>query len=248
MTALEAPHRGSSIFSKRLMADEMMDDFSIVDERLYEALDNLRVVNRYLGGHLASILGLRRITRGETGPVRILDLGTGVGDYPEAFVRWGERTGCDVRVVAMDANEATCEYAARSLDERLPAASRSRIEVQCGDALHSGFDDGAFDVVHAALFMHHLDDDEATHLVREMGRLSTKSLLINDLHRHPISFHAVRLIARALPVSEMFSHDGPLSVLRGFRREDLRRYGDRADVSLDVRWFPGFRWIATETR
>jgi SAM-dependent methyltransferase len=224
----------------------MMDDLSIVDDRLHDALADLARVNRWLGGHYASVSRLRKIAK-RTGKrrLRILDLAAGASDYPIAFVRWGERAGVEVHVTAVDANDATCEFARRKVAQELPAGLRERVHVTTGDALASGFDDGEFDVVHAALFAHHLDDEEIVRLLTEMNRMAGMDIILNDLHRHPVAYHAVRALGRSPWTSEMFEHDGPVSVLRGFTRADLLDYSRRAGLPASIDWFIGFRWLVT---
>lgn len=218
-----------------------MDDFSIADRRLERALEDLRWANRWLGGYATSLSALRpALCDGMT----LLDLGTGVADFPEELVRWADRRGCEVEVVAVDANPATVQYARAALDRRLPARLRSQIRVEVGDALHLPYGDESFDVVLAALFLHHLDEEEAVCLLREMQRLARKGLAVHDLHRHPVAYYGLRAIGALTQASEMFRHDGPISVLRGFRRGELRSLAEAAGLDcFTIRWHWAFRWI-----
>ena len=63
-----------------------MGDFTIVDERLTTALDNLRYVNRFLGGYRAAMAVLGSVLRAQPPerPLRVLDLATGVADFPDS--------------------------------------------------------------------------------------------------------------------------------------------------------------------
>jgi ubiquinone/menaquinone biosynthesis C-methylase UbiE len=236
--------RSSSIFSERLDATELMDDFSIDDDRLTDALEELRLINRWLGGHYLSTRCLARIAAERSlTTMRVLDLACGAADYSEAFIRWGAGAGVQVDVTAVDANEATCAYASASLHERLEPALRPRARVVHADALATGFDTEAYDVVHTALFLHHLDNEEIVRLLGEMWRMARVSVIANDLHRHPLAYHALRAMGWLLPVSDMFRHDGPVSVLRGFTRRELEGYASTAGLTATVSWFPGFRWL-----
>ncbi len=92
-------------FARRVHFKEKMDDPSVSPEEFARALRELRAVNVFLGGHRA----LRKIfvpyltaRRGRS--VSVLDLGTGLADYPERMVQWGDEHGVDVRVLAVDAN------------------------------------------------------------------------------------------------------------------------------------------------
>ncbi len=232
-------------FSTRTRAAEMMDDFSIVDERLTGALENLRQVNRWLGGYAATLAALEPVLRAPPPgrPLRVLDLATGAADFPAFLVRWADRRRLDVAVVALDANPATVAYARQALDRDLPPRLRARVCVEAGDALATPYDDGAFDVCAASLFMHHLDHAQAVALVGEMHRLARSGLVVNDLHRHRLAYYGIRALAAVLPVSPMFRHDGPISVRQGFTRDELRAVAE--DAGLDgfrIRWHWAFRW------
>lgn len=231
-------------FAERLDAAEMMDDFSIVDERLTRALDNLRAVNRFLGGYRATRTVLEPLLAARRGGVlRVLDLATGVGDYLECFVRWGARQGVTVEAVGLDVNPATVAYARSSLDGALPPALRPRAHLIEGNALALPFEDGAFDVCHTALFTHHLDNTQVVALLREMDRVARHGLVVNDLHRHPLAYYGIVAIGAAMPVSPMFRHDGPVSVRRAFTREELDVLARRAGLAAyRLRWHWAFRW------
>lgn len=206
--------------SQRIDVPELMDDFSITDHRLEEALRDLRYVNRYLGGV--------RVIRSELEPLlrhrslRILDVGTGIADIPEQIVRWADESGYDVHFTAVDANPATIAVARKSLSQRLKPSLRQRVVVRTDDALNLECDDASFDVATASLFLHHFRGEGAVRVLREMNRVASCGIIVNDLHRHPLAYVAVRSIAAVMPVSEMFGHDGPASVRRGFNSVELR--------------------------
>lgn len=226
-----------------------MDDFSITDERLTRALRDIRWVNRWLGGYAATRAVLRPLMQSRAA-LRMLDLGTGVADVPEHLVRWAARCGTRLEVVAIDANAATVDYARAALDRRLPEPLRAQIHVAVGDALDLPFDENAFDVVHAAMFMHHLPSAPAAELLREMNRMARVGLVVNDLHRHPLAYGSIKTLGFLLPTSAMFRHDAPLSVLRGFRRDELERLAHQAGLGdYRIRWHWAFRWtLSTVSR
>ncbi len=221
-----------------------MDDFSITDDRLLRALDELRWVNRLLGGYATTMRVLAPYLEARRGrAVRLLDLGAGVGDYAEHIVRWADRRGLDVSVTAVDANPATVAHARRTLDRRLPPKLRAHIDVVVADALALPYADDAFDGVMAAMFMHHFEAEDAVTLVREMNRVARDGILVNDLHRHPLAYYGILVPARLLPVSPMFRHDAPISVLRGFRRADLEAVARDAGLeAYRIRRHWAFRW------
>ena len=229
-------------FSSRVEAEEWMDDLSISDVQLSQALRDLRLVNHLLGAYRATNWALDPLLRRRE-ELRVVDLGCGGGDYLERLVRRGPKFGCVVRAVGIDANSVTVGHAQAYLDDRLPASLRDRARVEIGDALETGVESNAFDVAHAALFLHHLHGSAAPALLQEMNRISRFGVLVNDLHRHPLAYLGIWLLSRLLRLSAMVQHDGPLSVRRGFQREDLIQIARRANLpEASIRWHWAFRW------
>lgn len=217
-------------FSRRADLVERMDDFSIADQRLGRALRELRRVNRYLGGSRAVLRELAPVLeRRRGGALKLLDVGTGLADIPERIVRAGARCDVDVRVTAIDANPATVAMAREALNRRLNVELRSRIHVRTGDVMSlDNLEDHRFDIVVASLFLHHFYGDDLLRVLSTLDRLASVGMIVNDLHRHAIAYAAIRVIAALLPVSEMFRHDGPASVRRGFTPTELRELGSAA--------------------
>jgi hypothetical protein len=103
----------------------------------------------------------------------------------------------------------------------------------------------AHDVIVSALFAHHLDDAALPRFMRWMEDRARLGWMVNDLHRHAVSYHALRLAFAALPVHRFVRHDGPVSVRRGFSRDDLARSAAAAGLGPDdteVTWWFPFRW------
>lgn len=234
-------------FQTRSRGREMMDDLSGGGRELEQALENLRQVNRWLGGYSSVRTALEPLLHAsDRSHLHILDVGTGAADVPEYLVRWGDRRGVDVHVTGLDANPATTAHARRCLDERLPERLRSRIKLTDGDAFAPRWSPDSFDVVTASLFLHHFPDERAAELLDVMRRTARLGIVVSDLHRHPVAYWSIRAAGRILPVSPMFAHDGPLSVLRGFRRSELASIADAAGIEryhIDWRW--AFRWVLT---
>jgi hypothetical protein len=229
MTPMDVKLQLFPSFRARSDQDELMDDFSITDRRLTVALDQLRVVNQLLGGTSApmQVLGPLLLEHHER-PIRVLDLGTGIADFPEHLVRWAASQSPPraVEVVAVDANPATVAHARQSLADRLPAALRSAIDVQVADALALPYAHDSFDVVIASMF------------------LARRGIIINDLQRHPLAYYGIAGLTRLLGASAMMQNDGPLSVLRGFQADELLGIAAEAGLrDVSIRWCWAFRWL-----
>ncbi|MFP4227532.1 MAG: methyltransferase domain-containing protein [Salinivenus sp.] len=229
-------------FSERARAEEWMDDTSVAEPHLRETLQNLRWINRWLGGYRASRNRLAPLLATRSS-LRVLDVGTGGADYLPEVVRWGQAARCSVSAVGVDRNPVTVGHGRAWLDASLSSPLRERVRIDRADALALPYPDNAFDVGHAALFLHHLYDEQACRLLQELDRVSRLGILINDLHRHLLAYAGIWTLARLLKFSPMVQHDAPLSVRRGFQRGDLHALAARAGLpSARVKWHWAFRW------
>ena len=203
-------------FRERLNEDELMDDLSRPDHEFAQAYRELEIINRWLGGLRAIERFLPRIEN----PL-ILDVAAGACDISEKLLN---RMPC--RIVVLDRNARGLKLARRSL----PVV---------GDAFAPPFPDETFDVVMASLFFHHLSDEECVRVLRHMWRLARRSVLINDLHRHPLAYFSIRTLSAVFSKSAMFRHDAPVSVRRAFRPQELAAIANKAGIPAKLfRSFP----------
>jgi SAM-dependent methyltransferase len=184
---------------------------------LVGALDDIRLVNRFLRGSKIIVAAVRPFLlaphAGE--PLSVLDVGTGGADLPLDLVAEARRLGRGIRIVAVDRDAVALDYA------RGKTAGTPEIEIRPADALDLPFPPSSFDVVTASMFLHHFGHDEAVRLLAGFRRIARRAVLINDLRRHVVSWAFIGLAARVTRRHPMFVHDAALSVLRGFTAHEL---------------------------
>ena len=200
----------------RLPGPELMDaDSGVGDAELEEALAALRVINRRLGGYRTTRRGLDDLAartdlaaRSRVRPVEVLDIGGGSGDVAEEILAWGRERGIALTVTVMD------------IDARTAALAASRLLAVAGASARQGdlfaVPPRSYDVVHAALFLHHFDGEEAVHALRHMGRVARVGVVVNDLHRHVVPWVLIRVLTLLFTNNRLVRYDGPLSVARAF--------------------------------
>lgn len=212
-------------FSARLQATELMDDMSRPVAEFDQAYRELASINRKLGG----IHAIERFLPRKQG-LSVLDVAAGGCDIGDALV---ESHACNV--VSLDLNPMGLRH------------SRHTWPV-VGDGTMLPFGDGAFDAVICSLSFHHMTDRECEQVLREMWRASRGCVIVNDLHRHPVAYASIWVLAHLFSKSVMVKHDGPVSVLRAFRPADLRDVARRAGIKAEVhRSFP-FRLVLVGTK
>jgi hypothetical protein len=100
------------------------------------------------------------------------------------------------------------------------------------------------DIVFSSLFCHHFTDQDLVTMLQWMKRNSYSGFFINDLHRHPLAYYSIRLLTVLFSKSYLVKNDAPLSVQRGFKRNDWFRLMHQAGIhyfKCDWRW--AFRWL-----
>jgi SAM-dependent methyltransferase len=208
----------------RRRQQELMDDDAVDARQLAIALRFIRGINRFLGYTRATLGHLKRFSRswrrGQT--IRILDVATGSADVPRAILRWADRSGWDVRIVAIDRHTLT-------LNAALAAARRdARLALVQADALRLSFADSSFDYVISSMFLHHLDDDAAVAVLAEMNRVASRGLIAADLLRSSRAYAWITLFT--LFTTRMICHDARVSVAQAFRKSEVLALRDRAGI------------------
>lgn len=205
----------------RADAVELLDGGCLTLPEVEQNLVDLARLNRLPGGTAASVAGIARLLE-EDLEGRILDVGTGRADMPIAFAERGWR------VVALDTNPDVLSIATRA------TAGEPRIEVMTGDARTLPFDDGAFDVGHCSLLVHHLDPDAVVAMLRELRRVARRGVVVNDLRRGLVPLLATAVSVVALGRSHVTRRDGIASARRAYTLDELDDM--LAAAGLAVRW------------
>jgi SAM-dependent methyltransferase len=212
----------------RRLTPEHMDHPDADPDEQARALRYLRRLNRGWAGVTPVLAALDRLLPAGA-PFRLLDVGTGSADIPLAVVAWARRTGRAARVTGVDSHPVTLELARRHV------AGEPSIELVRADArrLMDRFAPGDFDVAHASLFLHHLEDIEVVTVLRIMDRLADRGVIWNDLVRGPAGRGLVRIGTLAAPRS--VKHDARVSVDAGFTRTEALDLAARAGLE-SPRW------------
>jgi 2-polyprenyl-3-methyl-5-hydroxy-6-metoxy-1,4-benzoquinol methylase len=219
------------MFLKRSYSPEIMDDFSIQDERIDDALIELGVVNKYLGGISTTNDGLRLLIDGKPNSViSVLDIGAGASD----ILQYLNKKFHSLNFTSLELNKRTCDFLRKN----------SVSDIVCADTRNLPVKEKQFDIVHASLFLHHFKEEEIKKLLRELLKICRIGIIINDLRRSVFALTGIKIISVLFSKSEMFKYDGPLSVKRGFVRSDLLHILSELRIKkyyLKRKW--AFRWM-----
>lgn len=231
-------------FYQRSTQEEMMDDFSLSHEIIDPIMDELEMVNKLLGGYAVFFDAFKKISL-EDGMI-ISDWGCGGGDSLRIIAKWARKRNLKIKLVGVDATESAIEYA-RQKSSNFPEISYILADVMSDQLLPN-----QFDIVISSLFTHHFIDSDWIQLIQKMKNCASKHVIINDLHRHWFAYYSIGLITSLFSKSAMVKHDSKVSVLRSFKRNELRNLLQKGAINTySIKWMWAFRWqvcIDTESK
>lgn len=177
-------------------------------EQALRGLGQINFLSRSAGILWPAVRRLAAQTGGR--PLRLLDVASGGGDVTLALERKARAAGLSLQIDGCDKSPVAIAFAKRNAESRASQARFFELDV-LGDSLPSGYD-----VVACSLFLHHLEQDEAVHLLRSMAAAAGKMVLVNDLVRSRTGYLLAQVAGRVITRSPIVHIDGPLSVAGAF--------------------------------
>lgn len=235
-------------FSNRSIELEIMDDLNCAGEVVDQTLRELEIINRWLGGNRVTMHAvtkmLKQVEKKSEVPISIADLGCGSGDMLKRIADLGRRQGLSMQLTGIDANPHIIAIARKN------CAAYPEISFEAVDVLGNDFRQRKFDIIMGTLFFHHFDDIALVALLTEIKKQAAWGVIINDIHRHWLAYHSIRLLTKLFSRSEMVKFDAPLSVLRAFNRQELESLLSLSGIrTFNIQWKWAFRWeISIHTR
>jgi len=216
-------------FKQRSHRLEYIDTGNYTADEYEDCISELRFVNRWMGdAHSLKATALRDVETKHLSSFSILDLGAGSGELLRVAATWARQTNRQFRGVGLELNERMAESILEE-SEHFDEISSVR-----GDALRLPFAKAEFDYVICSLFTHHLLDEQVVQVLREMSRVAKRRMFVIDLHRHPVPYFLYTTLGKLVLHNRLVRHDGALSILRGFKSDELFELAQRAGLP-DIR-------------
>jgi 2-polyprenyl-3-methyl-5-hydroxy-6-metoxy-1,4-benzoquinol methylase len=233
-------------FTSRSYQQELLDRNDIPFEDIKQNMRELDFINAKLGGHDITLQGLRTMMKNvsrQNGPVSILEIGCGGGDNLRVIKSYCQRRNIEVQLAGVDINPHCIEFA-RSRKEN------ANIDFYTSDYKLMRLDKKP-DIIFNSLFCHHFNDEEVKQIFSWMKHHSRIGFFVNDLHRHPLAYYSIKSLTKMFSKSYLVKNDAPLSVLRGFKRNELERFyaqclpsGQAGTIiNSQLQWKWAFRWL-----
>ncbi len=221
---------------------ETMDDFAMEGDILREALDKIAKINQLLGGNQLTLLGIQHLIAEipSTKEITILDVGCGNGDMLRMLSEFGLKNNLKFKLIGVDANAFTIQHA-RNLSNYY-----TNITYLCQNIFEASFKELKYDIVLCTLTLHHFKEEEIIQLMGVFNVNSRIGIVINDLHRNVIAYRLFQALCVVFRLNKMSKEDGLISILRGFKKEDLVRFSKKLqfiNYSITWKWAFRYQWI-----
>jgi len=231
------------MFKHRSEQKELMDDLTLSNEELGRNLDDIEFCNKLFGSNRALLDSLNKIldkypTHLKNKKIIVADLGCGSGDQILIMQRWAASHQINIHIIGIDANPYMIQHANKKLH------TANNIEYKVMNIFSPEFAQMQFDIITINSVCHHFNDDTLAKFFTQLAKQARLAVIFNDLQRHWLSYHGIKIIAKLLHFSYLTQADAPLSVLRAFRKKELIAILNQAQVNLyQIRWAYAFRWV-----
>lgn len=224
--------------SKRSYQKELLDGDDIPFEDIKQNMHELDVINTWLGGHQITIKGLGHLMNSVSHPqdLHICEIGCGGGDNLRVIQEYCKKKSIPIRLMGVDINPHCIAYA-QSRKEN------DGIGFICSDYASVAFAQKP-GIIFSSLFCHHFTKEELQQQFVWMKNHSTLGFFVNDLHRHPLAYHSIKLITSLFSKSYLVKNDAPLSVARGFKKDEMIEILQQSSIiHYQLKWMWAFRWL-----
>lgn len=218
-------------YTHRSYKKEILDRDNIPFEDIVENMRELDFINTWLGGHSITLSGLKKIINNQK-DISVCEIGCGGGDNLNAIYKYCNKKKIVAKLQGIDINPDCIAFAKKN-------SMIENASFIVSDYRQIEFKEQQPDIIFSSLFCHHFTDDELAEMLQWMKKNATIGFFINDLHRHPLAYNLIKTATKLFSKSYLVKNDAPLSVLRGFRKNEWERIFEKTginDYSIEWKW------------
>ncbi|HVX52244.1 MAG TPA: methyltransferase domain-containing protein [Chitinophagaceae bacterium] len=212
------------------------DDISLPDVK--RNMQELDIINTWLGGHTITIAGLKKLLAGRK-EITICEIGCGGGDNLAAIAKWCRKKDIQLHCIGIDIKPACIKVA---MNNKYCGQHSKWI---ISDYRHITFANKP-GIIFSSLFCHHFSEAELIQQLQWMYDNSTIGFFINDLHRHRLAYYSIKILTAVFSSSYLVKNDAPLSVARGLTRKEWQYiFNSTPQYNYTITWKWAFRFLIT---
>ena len=134
--------------------------------------------------------------------------------------------------------------------KQLPQYSRTTEEIlPLLDIFSEDFAAMSYDIVLCTLTLHHFTNEEILNIMTIFNNNASMGIVVNDLHRSKLSYKLFEMICMLFNLSKMSREDGLVSILRGFKKNELEDFSKKLNLknyTINWKWAFRYQWIITK--
>ena len=225
--------------SVRSYKKELLDDDSIPFADIRQNMKVLNTVNTYLGGHKITISGIKKLIPKQAAgkPTVICEIGCGGGDNLKAIEGYCRKKNINACFIGIDIKPECIAFAR----EQYPGLHAQWITSDYREVI---LDKDKPDIIFSSLFCHHFTEEELIFMLQWMATNTSTGFFINDLHRHLFAYYNIKWITKIFSGSYLVKNDAPLSVARGFKKDEWVGIFKAAGITnFSIEWKWAFRYL-----
>ncbi len=216
---------------------ELLDAADIPFADIKKNMQELDTINRLLGGHVITTKGFKAFYNQNRGSISVCEIGCGGGDNLRAIYKYCSSRNIKVELTGIDMKQECIDFA-RQKNTDMPATWI------CSDYKLADLANDPPDIIFSSLFCHHFTQEELVYMMGWMKANGRQGFFINDLQRHPLAYYSIRWITHFFSNSYLVKNDAPLSVARGFRKNEWKEIFLAAGIpNFRLRWMWAFRYL-----
>jgi SAM-dependent methyltransferase len=223
-------------YKNRSNQKEILDQKNIPFADIALNMKELDWINSHLGGHSITIAGFRKLIK-DKNSISVCEIGCGGGDNLNVLYKFCIKKKIRGSFIGIDINEQCVAIAREKSVIENP-------EFIVADYRKVNFENERPDIIFSSLFCHHFSDDELEKMMQWMHENSKIGFFVNDLHRHPVAHYFIKLATNFFSKSYLVKNDAPVSVLRGFKKNDWKNIFENSNVkNYSIKWKWAFRFL-----
>ena len=214
---------------------ELLDEDDIPFEDIRRNMQELNTINTWLGGHAITMAGFKKLA-GNNKALHVCEIGCGDGNNLYQLYKWCKKHNIQFSCTGIDIKPECIETAKKDY------------AIENTEWLAQDYKTVVFtskpDIIFSSLFCHHFTDKELKEQLRFMHQNAKLGFFINDLQRNWFAFHSIKIITRLFSSSYLVKNDAPLSVARGFHKNEWMQLFKKAGIEdYVIEWKWAFRYL-----
>lgn len=219
----------------RSYQNELLDKDDIPFDDIRLNMREINTINTLLGGHAITLSGFKNLLQNKK-EIHVCEIGCGDGNNLYQLNKWCKKHHVKFSCTGIDIKQECIETALK--DYNIENANWIVQDYKAVEFTTMP------DIIFSSLFCHHFSDEELVYQLQWMQQNSLLGFFINDLQRNWFAYHSIKVITKVFSSSYLVKNDAPLSVARGFHKNEwIFLLNDAGIKNYIVDWKWAFRYL-----